>query len=94
MGHMMSPLTRLVGVRLAVPFLVRRQRTRRGRQAAPLQDRALHKDLLESPYSILEPAAHWFPADEALRESSMDKLMPPLVRTLLRAVFDFHTAQA
>ena len=40
---------------------------------------ALHKDFPESPYVILDPAIRWFPADEALRESSMNKLMPPLV---------------
>ena len=40
---------------------------------------ALHKDFPESPYAVLDPALRWFPADEALRETSMDKLMPPLV---------------
>ena len=35
---------------------------------------ALHKDFPESPYSILDPTIRWFPADESLRESSMDKL--------------------
>ena len=38
---------------------------------------ALHPDSPESPHAILDPAIRWFPADEALRESSMDKLMPP-----------------
>jgi addiction module HigA family antidote len=40
---------------------------------------ALHPNFPESPYSILDPPIRWFPADEALRESSMDKLTPPLV---------------
>jgi type III restriction enzyme len=43
---------------------------------------ALHPNFPESPYAILDPALRWFPADEALRESSMDKLMPPLVPQL------------
>ena len=40
---------------------------------------ALHKDFPESPHAILDPAIRWFPADESLRETSMDKLMPPLM---------------
>ena len=51
---------------------------------------ALHKDFPESPYAILDPALRWFPADEALRETSMDKLMPPLVPTLRRKVKDWR----
>jgi len=39
---------------------------------------ALHKDFPESPCVILDPAPRWFQADETMRESSMDKLMPPL----------------
>jgi len=37
---------------------------------------ALHKDFPKSPYAILDPGIRWFPADEALRETSMEKLMP------------------
>jgi hypothetical protein len=40
---------------------------------------ALHPEFLTSPHAILDPALRWFTADKALRESSMDKLMPPLV---------------
>ncbi len=47
---------------------------------------ALHKDFPESPHAILDPAIRWFPADEALRESSMDKLLPPLVPELRKKV--------
>ena len=47
---------------------------------------ALHKDFPHSPHSILDPSIRWFPADEALRESSMEKLMPPLVAELRRKV--------
>ena len=41
---------------------------------------ALHKDFPASLYAILDPAPRWFPADESLRETSMDKLMPQLRR--------------
>ena len=51
---------------------------------------ALHPDFPSSPYAILDPSIRWFPADEALRESSMDKLMPPLVAVLRQKVKDFR----
>ena len=51
---------------------------------------ALHKDFPQSPYAILDPGIRWFPADEALRETSMEKLMPPLVAELRRKVKDFR----
>lgn len=38
----------------------------------------VHPQFLELPHTILDPAAHRFPADEILRETSTDKLMPPL----------------
>ena len=47
---------------------------------------ALHKDFPASPHAILDPAVRWFPADEALRETSMEKLMPPLVSQLRKKV--------
>ncbi len=47
---------------------------------------ALHRDFPESPYAILDPQVRWFPADEALRESSSEKLMPPLVPQLRKLV--------
>ncbi len=43
---------------------------------------ALHPELPASAYAILEPAHRWFPADEALRASSYEKLLPPLVAAL------------
>ena len=52
---------------------------------------ALHKDFPSSPYTILDPSIRWFPADEALRESSMEKLMPPLVAELRRKVKEFRS---
>ncbi len=51
---------------------------------------ALHKDFPESPYAILDPAMRWFPADEALRETSMEKLMPPLVSQLRKKVKEWR----
>ena len=51
---------------------------------------ALHKDFPQSPHAILDPGIRWFPADEALRETSMEKLMPPLVPVLRRKVKEFR----
>jgi len=51
---------------------------------------ALHPDFPESPYAILDPALRWFPADEALRETSMDKLLPPLVPQLRKKVREWR----
>ena len=51
---------------------------------------ALHPDFPASPYAIPDPAVRWFPADETLRETSSDKLMPPLVPQLRRKVKGFR----
>jgi type III restriction enzyme len=51
---------------------------------------ALHPDFPASPHAILDPALRWFPADEALRETTQDKLMPPLVARLRRKVKEFR----
>jgi len=53
---------------------------------------ALHPDFPESPYAVLDPTIRWFPADEALRESSFDKLMPPLVPQLRKKVKEWRDA--
>lgn len=47
---------------------------------------AIHKDFPTSPFEILDPQIRWFPADEALRDSSYDKLLPPLVHKLRQQV--------
>ena len=47
---------------------------------------ALHPNFPESPHAILDPDIRWFPADEALRETTMDKLLPPLVPELRKQV--------
>jgi len=51
---------------------------------------ALHPDFPHSPHAILDPEFRWFPADEALRDSTMEKLMPPLVAELRRKVKEFR----
>ena len=53
---------------------------------------ALHPNFPESPHAILDPTVRWFPADEALRETSMDKLMPPLVSQLRRMVKEWRNS--
>ena len=47
---------------------------------------ALHKDFPKSPHAILNLDVRWFPADEALLESSYEKLLPPLVHELRKKV--------
>ena len=51
---------------------------------------ALHPNFPESPHAILDPAIRWFPADKALRESSSEKLMPPLVPQLRKKVKEWR----
>lgn len=51
---------------------------------------ALHPDFPSSPHALLDPEIRWFPADEALRDQTMDKLMPPLVAELRRKVKKFR----
>ena len=51
---------------------------------------ALHPDFPESPYAIIDPTMRWFPADEALRDTSMDRLMPPLVSNVRRKVKEWR----
>ena len=53
---------------------------------------ALHPDFPDSPHTILDPELRWFPADETLRESSAEKLMPPLVAELRRQVQAFRSS--
>ena len=53
---------------------------------------ALHPDFPDSPHAILAPDLRWFPADEALRETGVEKLMPPLVAEIRRKVKEFRDA--
>jgi len=47
---------------------------------------AIHPDFPSSPHVVLNPDVRWFPADEVLRESIYEKLLPPLVHELRRKV--------
>ena len=51
---------------------------------------ALHPDFPDSPHAILDPEIRWFSADETLRETSANQLMPPLVDQLRRKVKAFR----
>ncbi len=47
---------------------------------------ALHPEFPSSPYEVLRPEHRWFPADEALRETAYEKLLPPLVARIREEV--------
>ena len=51
---------------------------------------AIHPNFPLSPHEILTPDVRWFPADELLRETSYEKLLPPLVHELRKRVFDWR----
>lgn len=51
---------------------------------------ALYPDFPSSPHAILDPKIRWFPADEALRASSYEKLLPPLVHQLRNKVKEWR----
>ncbi|MGH8042827.1 MAG: DEAD/DEAH box helicase [Rudaea sp.] len=40
---------------------------------------ALHPEFPRSPYAVAQPDQRWFPADETLRATAYEKLLPPLV---------------
>lgn len=52
---------------------------------------SLHPQFPTSPYVPLVPEQRWFPADEALRSTAYEKLLPPLVAKVRREVFDWRT---
>ena len=52
----------------------------------------LHPEFPSSPYAPLVPDQRWFPADEALRDTAYDKLLPPLVANIRREVYAWRTA--
>lgn len=54
---------------------------------------ALHPNFPESPHAVLDPSIRWFPADESLRDTTMDKLMPPLVPELRRKVKEWRDSR-
>ncbi|MBK6422343.1 MAG: DEAD/DEAH box helicase family protein [Gemmatimonadetes bacterium] len=47
---------------------------------------ALHPSFPTSPYAPLLPEQRWFPADETLRTTAYDKLLPPLVAKVRQEV--------
>jgi type III restriction enzyme len=47
---------------------------------------SLHPDFPTSPYAPLIPEQRWFPADEALRSTAYEKLLPPLVAKMREEV--------
>lgn len=47
---------------------------------------ALHPKFPSSPYAPLIPEQRWFPADEALRSTAYEKLLPPLVANVRKEV--------
>jgi type III restriction enzyme len=51
---------------------------------------AIHPDFPSSPYEVLNPDIRWFPADEVLRESSYEKLLPPLVHLLREEIHEWR----
>ena len=51
---------------------------------------AIHPQFPISPYEIILPEYRWFPADETLRDTSYEKLIPPLVHTLRKNVFEWR----
>jgi len=52
---------------------------------------ALHPKFPSSPYAELVPDQRWFPADEALRASAYEKLLPPLVAKIRKEVHTWRT---
>ena len=52
---------------------------------------SLHPQFPASPYEPLVPEQRWFPADETLRNTAYEKLLPPLVAKLRREVFAWRS---
>ncbi len=53
---------------------------------------ALHPAFPISPYDELEPDQRWFPADESLRATAYEKLLPPLVAKIRQEVRQWRSA--
>ena len=51
---------------------------------------AIHPNFPTSPYEVLQPEYRWFPADETLRETSYEKLLPPLVHKIRQEVKEWR----
>jgi len=48
---------------------------------------SLHPEFPTSPYAPLIPEQRWFPADETLRSTAYEKLLPPLVAKIRQEVY-------
>jgi len=53
---------------------------------------ALHPEFPSSPYDPLIPEHRWFPADETLRSTAYEKLLPPLVAKVRSEVYAWRQA--
>ncbi len=53
---------------------------------------ALHPAFPSSPYAPPIPGQRWFPADETLRNTAYEKLLPPLVAKVREEVFAWRAA--
>lgn len=53
---------------------------------------ALHPKFPSSPYEPLLPDHRWFPADEALRSTAYEKLLPPLVAKVRREIHQWRNS--
>lgn len=53
---------------------------------------ALHPQFPRSPYATPDPEHRWFPADEALRGTAYEKLLPPLVAKIRDEVSQWRKA--
>ena len=53
---------------------------------------SLHPQLPISPYAPLIPEQRWFPADEELRSTAYEKLLPPLVANVRKEVFAWRNS--
>lgn len=53
---------------------------------------SLHPDFPTSLYATLLPSQRWFPADETLRSTAYEKLLPPLVARIREDVYVWRNA--
>ena len=51
---------------------------------------SLHPEFPTSPYAPLLPNQRWFPADEALRSTAYEKLLPPLVANIRQEIYSWR----
>jgi type III restriction enzyme len=53
---------------------------------------SLHPDFPSSPYATLIPQQRWFPADETLRSTASEKLLPPLVAKVREEIYAWRSS--